>query len=168
MPETVYHPKHFGDPLDNLDHFVPSLPNLNHPVKSLEDKCDEISLVTFGDPVLLQELLADLVQVSYKSYRASLMSWLHMHQANLLPIFNWLASCGLVLDDYVSHMLESGHSDGLELWLLCVASDINVSIVQEDHIWLANRSGVDFADPTFILTDYSVVVACLPEDREQE
>ncbi len=166
--ETVYHPKCFGDPLDNLDHFIPSLPNLNHPIKSLEDKCDEISLITFGDPALLQELLADLVQVSHKSYRASLMSWLHMHQANLPPIFNWLASCGLILDDYVSHMLDSGHSDGLELWLLCVASDINVNIVQEDHIWSAKRSGVDFADPIFILTNYGMVVACLPEDREQE
>ncbi len=134
MPGTVYHPKHFGDPLDNLDHFVPSLPNLNYPIKSLEDKCNEISLVTFGNPVLLQELLADLVQVLHESYRASLMSWLHMHQINLPPIFNWLASHSLVLDDYVSHMLDSGHSDGLELWLLCVAADINVNIVQEDHI----------------------------------
>ncbi len=27
---------------------------------------------------------------------------------------------------------------------------------------------MDFADPTFILTNYGMVVACLPEDREQE
>ncbi len=80
MPGTVYHPECFGDPLDNLDHFVPSLPNLNHPIRSLEDKCDEISLITFGDPVLLQELLADLVQVLHESYRASLMSWLRMYK----------------------------------------------------------------------------------------
>ncbi len=68
----------------------------------------------------------------------------------------------------MSHMLDSGHSDGLELWLLCVAVDININIVQEDHIWSAKRKGVDFVDPTFVLMDYGIAVPCLLEDREQE
>ena len=114
LSEAMHYPEQFSDPLDNLDHFVPSLPNLNHPVKSLEDKCNEIGLITFGEPVPLQELLADLVQLPSVSYRLSLMSWLHTHQVNLLPICNWLASQGLVLDDYVSHMLVP--QDSLMVW----------------------------------------------------
>ncbi len=46
-------------------------------------------------------------------------------------------SRGLALEDYCEHMVDDGRTDGLEVWLACLALNVNINIVQEDHIWSA-------------------------------
>ncbi len=71
-----------------------------------------------------------------------------------------------MLDDYITHMLETGQCNGLELWLCCVTANININIIQEDYTWSALHSGLNFTDPTFILMDYGFAILCLPEEDE--
>ncbi len=47
---------------------------------------------------------------------------------------------------------------------MCLALNMNINIVQEDHIWSAMQRGMDFKDLTFILSDYGVAIPCLPEE----
>ena len=129
----------FFNPLEVMDNFVPSPPNLNRPVKSMSDKCDKIGLVTFGEPVPFQELLVDIAKLGHDEYHAVLMQWLCDHLSQLPAVHNWFATRGLTLEDYCKHMLDNGCADRLEVWLLCIAMNMNINVVQEDHIWSAMR-----------------------------
>ncbi len=106
-------------------------------MKNIADKCKEISLVTFGEPVPFQELLADLAKVKQDEYHVVLMQWLQDHTSQLPPAHTWLMSRGLELKDYCEHMVDDGQADGLEVWLVCLALNVNINIIQEDHIWSA-------------------------------
>ena len=158
---------HFGDPWQVLDNFVPSPPKLNRPVHDLSACCDEVGLVPFGEPEHLQDLLADLVQVPQGEYRQSFVTWLRHCTMHLPPVFNWLSSCGLIIDEYCQHLLEDGISDGLKVWLLCLAANVQINILQ-DHMWGSSQQGVDFAFLTFVLTSYGFAVPCLPKDDNME
>ena len=95
-----------------------------------------------------------------------IMHWLK-EKAVLLPqVQNWLVARSLVLEEYITHMLEEGWCNGLELWLCCVAANVNINIIQEDHTWSALHSSLNFADPTFILTAYGFAIPYLPEEDE--
>ncbi len=156
----------FTTPADILECFVLRLPTLNRPVCSVGDKCKKFGLAVFGEAVPLQDLLADILQLSYADYHPIIIYWLKAKAALLLQVQNWLATRSLMLEDYVAHMLEEGWCNGLELWLYYVAANININIIQEDHTWSALYSGLNFADPIFILTDYGFAMPCLPEEDE--
>ncbi len=47
---------------------------------------------------------------------------------------------------------------------MCLALNMNINIIQEDHIWSAMHQGIDFKDLTFILSDYGVAILCLLEE----
>ena len=104
-------------------------------MKNVSDKCDEIGLVTFGGPVPFQELLADLAKLQRDEYCKLLMHWLCDHVSQLPAIYTWLTTRGLMLNNYCKHMVNDGLADRLEVWLLCLALNVNINIVQEDHIW---------------------------------
>ncbi len=134
----------------------------------MSDKCEEFSLAVFGESVPLQVLLADIFQLPHAEYCPAIMSWLREKAALLPQVQNWLAARSLTLEDYVAHMLEEGWCDGLELWLFCMAANVNTNVIQEDHTWSALCSGLNFADPTFILTDYGIALLCLPEEDDAQ
>ena len=75
----------FSEPAEIMMNFVPHPPNLNRLVKNITDKCEEIGLVTFGEPVPFQELLADLAKVKWDKYYVVLMQWLRDHISQLPP-----------------------------------------------------------------------------------
>ncbi len=126
---------HFGDLWQVLDNFVPSPPKLNRPVQDLSACCDEVGLVPFGEPTCIQDLLADLVPLPQSEYQQSFVTWLRHCAVHLPPVFNWLSSCGLTVDKYCQHLLEDGISDGLKGWLLYLAANVQINILQEDHVW---------------------------------
>ncbi len=103
----------------------------------MSDKCDKIGLVTFGGPVPFQELLADLAKLRRDEYHELLMQWLCDHVSQLPAAHTWLTSIGLMLNDYCKHMVDDGQADGLEVWLLCLALNVNINILQENQIWSA-------------------------------
>ncbi len=74
----------FCGPAEVIVNFVPHPPNLNWPVKNIADKCEEIDLVTFGEPVPFQELLADMAKMKRDEYCVLLMQWLQDHTSQLL------------------------------------------------------------------------------------
>ena len=47
----------------------------------------------------------------------------------------WLAIYGLDLAKYLSHLESDKESNGLELWLLSLASDRPFNIVMEDSVF---------------------------------
>ena len=114
----------------------------------------------------MQVLLANMLQLTHDDCHPAIMQWLKEKAALLPQVQNWLIARSLVLDDYVTHMLEEGWCDGLELWLCCVAANINLNIIQEDHTWSVLHSGLNFTNPMFILTDYGFAILCLPEEDE--
>ncbi len=122
----------------------------------------------FGEPTNLQDLLADLVPVPQDVYQQSFVTWLRQYALYLPMVFNWLSSCGLTIDEYCQHLLEEGILDGLEVWLLCLAANVQLNIVQEDYMWSSSQQGVNFAFPTFVLTSYGFTVLCLLEDDNPE
>ncbi len=63
---------------------MPRLPTLNRPVCSVADKCEEFGLAVFGEAVPLQDLLADMLQLTHDDYCPVIMHWLK-EKAALLP-----------------------------------------------------------------------------------
>ncbi len=156
----------FTNPTDVLDHFVPRPPTLNRPICSVAEKCEEFGLAVFSEVVPLQDLLADMLQLNHDDYHLVIMHWLKEKAALLPQVHNWLVARSLVLDDYINHMMEIGQCNGLELWLCCVAANININIIQDNHTWSALHSELNFTDPTFTLMDYGYTILCLPEEDE--
>ena len=50
-------------------------------------------------------------------------------------IEKWLAVRGLDLEEYLSHLESDRVSNGLELWLLSLASDHPINVVMDDSVF---------------------------------
>ena len=50
-------------------------------------------------------------------------------------IEKWLAIRGLDLSEYLSHLEGDKESDGLELWLLSLASDHPINVIMDDSFF---------------------------------
>ncbi len=70
-------------------------------------------------------------------------------------IEKWLAVHGLTLGDYIQHLRDSGTSDGLELWLSSWAMQCPVNVFLRDMAWSTSMEGLDFSNPSIMLTLYS-------------
>ena len=56
----------------------------------------------------------------------------------------------------MSHLLNNGACDGLELWLVSVISRTPVNIVQEEIVLSTSSAGIDFVFLTIMLTAFGV------------
>ncbi len=72
---------------------------------------------------------------------------------------------GLDFDDYVSHLSAEGIVDGLEAWLVSVATNTPLNIVLEDTVWSLSVSGIDFQYYTLVLMSFGTAVLCLPKEH---
>ena len=90
---------------------------------------------------------------------------MHQYKSSLNPVHRWLEVQGLDFDDYVSHLLAGGIVDGLEAWLVSVATNTLLNIVLEDTVWSLSISGIDFQYYTLVLTSFGMAVQCLPKEN---
>ena len=74
----------------------------------------------------------------------------------LAPVHKCITMHGLSIDDYIAHLVEDGMANGLEVWLVGVAVNTPVNIVQEDTVWSSARSGLDFSFHTLVLTSFGM------------
>ena len=56
-------------------------------------------------------------------------------------------------------------ADGLEAWLVSVATNTLLNIVLEDTVWSFSISGIDFQYYILVLTSFGTAVLCLPEEN---
>ena len=70
-------------------------------------------------------------------------------------IEKWLAVCRLTLGDYIQHLRDGGTSDDLELWLSSWAMQCPVNVFLRDAAWSTSLEGLDFSNPSIMLTSYS-------------
>ena len=109
---------------------------------------------------LIQQLLTNLMKGSYCE---DLANWILEYKSHLLLVTHWLFARGLDIPDYVSHLLNNGACDSLELWLVSAISGTPVSIVQEETVLSTSSAGIDFAFLTIMLTAFGVGVLCEPD-----
>ena len=83
-------------------------------------------------------------------------------------IKKWLAMRGLDLEEYLSHLESDRASNGLELWLLSLASDHPINVVIDDRVFLTSIGGVDFDCPTVVLPPSSEAYLCELDTSEDE
>ncbi len=83
-------------------------------------------------------------------------------------IEKWLAVHGLTLVDYIEHLLLGGTTDGLEVWLLSMATNTPVNIFQEDRVCSTSQQGLDLECPSIILISYHSGIWCKEGSEEAE
>ena len=108
---------------------------LNKPVKNIQEKCEEIGLVLFGEEAPLNVLLAELLCILYDQYQLLLVEWLQFYERLLPQVKCCMSAQGLSVPDYIKHLHADSAADRLEVWLSLLASGTAVNIVQEDHVW---------------------------------
>ncbi len=146
-----------------LDRFAVVPDVLNKPVKNVQEKCEEIGLILFGEEVALTVLLAELLHIPHDQYRLLLVEWLQLYEAMLPQVWQWTSAQGLSMVDYIKHLWADSTADGLEVWLSSLASGTTVNIVQEDHVWGSSCEGIDFSKLTYVLIGFGQAVSCLLE-----
>ncbi len=156
----------FKDPGLHAEAFVPSPTIFNQPVKDLQSRCNEIGLVPFGEPALLHILMAEFARTPPETYRETLVAWLRQYAGMLPQVGQWLSSRGLTLDDYISHLIDDGMANSLEVWLISLAMNTPINIVLKDVMWSTASTGIDFSFYMIILTLFGMAIPCLPEEPE--
>ena len=116
-----------------------------------------------GNPRPLHHLLAELCSLSLSNYRRQICGWLQRNLLHLKCASTWCCACGQLIDDYYDHLEQDGPADGLEVLLVSVALDMVINIVLDDVVWTTSLCGVDFHNPT-VLVSTVVVYACVLHD----
>ncbi len=70
--------------------------------------------------------------------------------------------------EYLSHLEGDKESDGLDLWLLSLASDHPINVIMDDRVFSTSINGVDFDCLTVVLLPLCKASLCeldAPEDE---
>ncbi len=132
--DNSFYIKPLHDPHLVQDSFVVMLSTLNKPVTDVQDCLDETGLYVTSPPMLLQEILASLMEYSVVDFHEQICRWLHDNATHVLMIEKWLAVQGISLQDYLQILGRNGSSDGLEVWAASMALNQQVNVVMSDTI----------------------------------
>ncbi len=156
----------FCNPQDTLHKYVDQPLVLNRPVKNVAQRCLDMDIMTMSMPRPLQCLLAELCGLPVVHYHVHLIGWMQHNISKLLFVQKWCRDRGQSVQMYFDHLEASGHADGLEVLLVSLAMDINISIVQDDIVWASSCEGLCFEDPIIVSTVAGALLCqyCDPEE----
>ena len=141
----------FKHPLEVQDHCILIPQVLNRPVQDIGAHLEEIGMHACGTRVPLHHILACLLECTPETLCQQLWQWVLHYSSDVHMIEKWLALRGLELAEYLSHLQTEKDSDGLELWLVSLASGRPINVVMEDHVFSTSMSGLDFDFPMIML-----------------
>ena len=113
----------FKHPLEVWDCYIPIPQVLNRPIQDIGTHLEEIGMHACGTRAPLHHILACLLEYTPETLHQQLWQWVLHYSLDVHMIKKWLALWGLELAEYLSHLQTEKDSDGLELWLISLASD---------------------------------------------
>ncbi len=83
---------------------------------------------------------------------------------------NWLAICGLDVEEYVILLMNGGAADGLEVWIASIALGQPLNIIFDNSVWAIAHDGFDYSYTSLLLTSHCTAVLCeyVPDKDQQE
>ncbi len=133
---------------------------LNKPVIELGAWMEEVGMHVCREQAPFYHILASLFECKLQTLCQQLCQWVLRYHPEVHMVEKWLAICGLDLAKYLSHLESDKESNGLELWLLSLASDRPFNVVMEDRVFSTGMEGVDFDFPTIILLPSCEAILC--------
>ncbi len=167
LDDSVYLAQ-FKNLIETQEHFTPVPQVLNKPVIDLGSHLEEIRIHVCGDCSLLHHIMARLFECAPDMLQQQLWQWVLHFSHDVHMIEKWLAVRGLDLAEFLSYLESNRESDGLELWLLSLASDCPINVVMDDRVFLTGISRVDFDCPTVVLLPSCEAYLCELDTLEDE
>ncbi len=134
LDDSVYLAQ-FKNLLETQPQYVTVPQVLNKPVLDLGSQLEEIGMNVCGEHVPLHHIMARLFNCALDMLWQQLWQWVLRFSQEVHMIEKWLAVRGLDLVEYLSHLEGNKESDGLELWLLSLASDHPINMVMNNSFF---------------------------------
>ncbi len=167
LDDSVYLAQ-FKNLVETQEHYISVPQVLNKPVLNLGSCLEEIGIYVCGDHAPLHHIMAWLFECAPGMLQQQLYQWVLHFSCDVHMIKKWLAVRGLDLEEYPSHLESNRESNGLELWLLSLASDYPINVVMDDRVFLTGISGVDFDYLTVVLLPSCEAFLCELDTSEDE
>ncbi len=145
---------------------------LNHPVAQgeVQDRIEEIGLWKVCDDAPIQDHLAFLLSCEPQEYRRQIGLWIWNFHLDLPIVGNWLAICGLDVEEYMTLLIEGGTADGLEVWVASIALGQPLNVIFDNSLWAMAKDGFDYLYTSLLLTSYctAVLCECVPDEDQDD